>query len=134
MLQGRNLMGVVAGFVAGAMLMVFAAPWAMSAQNAQIAAPYAPGTALVANEFGQPVAVRPANIVTSRASVAPRRVATAPAKPKRSWQKTALVIGGSAGAGAGIGGMVKGGKGALIGAALGGGAAAIYEAIKRHDR
>ena len=52
-------------------------------------------------------------------------------KPKRSWQKTALVIGGSAGAGAGVGALTGGKKGALIGAAIGGGAASIYEAIKR---
>ncbi len=52
-------------------------------------------------------------------------------KPKRSWKKTALVIGGSAGAGAGVGALAGGKKGALIGAAIGGGAASIYEAIKR---
>ena len=51
--------------------------------------------------------------------------------PKRSWQKTALVIGGGTGAGAGIGGLAGGKKGALIGAAIGGGAASIYEATKR---
>jgi hypothetical protein len=49
----------------------------------------------------------------------------------RSWKKTALVIGGSAGAGAGVGAIAGGKKGALIGAAIGGGAASIYEAIKR---
>lgn len=53
------------------------------------------------------------------------------ARPRRSWQKTALVIGGSAATGAGIGGLVDGKKGALIGAAIGGGAASIYEATKR---
>ncbi len=51
--------------------------------------------------------------------------------PKRSWQKSALVIGGSAGAGAGIGALAGGKKGALIGAALGGGAGSIFEAFKR---
>jgi hypothetical protein len=49
----------------------------------------------------------------------------------RSWKKTAMVIGGSTAGGAGIGGLVGGKKGALIGAALGGGAASIYEATKR---
>ena len=57
-----------------------------------------------------------------------RRVAT---KPKRSWQKSALVIGGAAGAGAGIGALTGGKKGALIGAAIGGGAGSIFEAVKR---
>lgn len=49
----------------------------------------------------------------------------------RSWTKTALVIGGSTGAGAGVGGLVGGKKGALVGAAIGGGSAAIFEAVKR---
>jgi len=50
---------------------------------------------------------------------------------RRSWGKTALTIAGGAGTGAGIGGIVHGKKGALIGAAIGGGAASIYEGAKR---
>jgi hypothetical protein len=49
----------------------------------------------------------------------------------RSWQKSALIIGGSAGAGAGIGAAVGGKKGALIGAAIGGGAATVYDQATR---
>ncbi len=49
----------------------------------------------------------------------------------RSWGKTAMIIGGSSGAGAGIGGLIGGKKGALIGAAIGGGAATVYESTKR---
>jgi hypothetical protein len=49
----------------------------------------------------------------------------------RSWKKTAMIIGGSSAAGAGVGGLMSGKKGALIGAAIGGGAASIYEATKR---
>jgi len=52
-------------------------------------------------------------------------------RPRRSWGKSALMIGGSAGTGAGVGAIVKGKRGALIGAALGGGAASIYESAKR---
>ncbi len=48
-----------------------------------------------------------------------------------SWKKPLMVIGGSAAAGAGIGGLIGGGKGALIGAALGGGAGTLYEAARR---
>lgn len=53
-------------------------------------------------------------------------------KPQRSWQKSALLIGGSAGTGAGLGALIGGKKGALAGAAIGGGAAAIYDQVKRH--
>ena len=54
-----------------------------------------------------------------------------PRRARRSWGKSALIIGGSAGTGAGIGGLVKGKKGALIGAALGGGVGSLYEGAKR---
>jgi len=75
--------------------------------------------------------------VTERAVAAPvRRVSTqrvaSEVKPRRTWQKSALLIGGSAGAGAGVGALVGGKKGALAGAAIGGGAAAIYDQVKRH--
>ena len=52
-------------------------------------------------------------------------------RPHRSWGKTALTIAGGAGTGAGIGGIVHGRTGALVGAALGGGAATLYESAKR---
>ena len=52
-------------------------------------------------------------------------------KRGRSWQKSALIIGSSAGIGAGVGAGVKGKKGALIGAALGGGAATIWDQVTR---
>ena len=51
--------------------------------------------------------------------------------PQRSKTKSALMIAGSAATGAGVGGALKGKKGALIGAAIGGGSASIYEAAKR---
>jgi hypothetical protein len=60
------------------------------------------------------------------------RAARETVEKKRSWKKTALVIGGSAGAGAGVGALTGGKKGALIGAAVGGGAGTVYELIKRN--
>jgi hypothetical protein len=51
--------------------------------------------------------------------------------PQRSWGKTALIVGGSAVSGAGLGAVLGGKKGALAGAAIGGGAASIYEATRR---
>ena len=45
----------------------------------------------------------------------------------RDWTKTAMVIGGTTAAGAGLGAIFGGKKGALIGAAIGGGAGTLYE-------
>ena len=92
---------------------------------------YREGRQVAASDIVEyPRAVPARYVVTEPAPrrVAARRVAE---RPKRSWKKTALVIGGSAGAGAGIGALTGGKKGALIGAAIGGGAASIYEAVKR---
>jgi hypothetical protein len=82
-----------------------------------------------------PVIVRrtaaPQQTVYRTAAPAPQRVVVEEPSNKRSWKKTAMVIGGSTAGGAGVGAIVGGKKGALIGAALGGGAASIYEATKR---
>jgi hypothetical protein len=84
------------------------------------------------------VSARPIAAPRTVASVAPARAASTSApvrtEAKRSWQKTALIIGGSAGAGAGVGAIAGGKKGALIGAAIGGGAASIFEAMKRNKQ
>ena len=53
-------------------------------------------------------------------------------KKKRSWEKEALIIGGSAGAGAAIGGIAGGGKGAAIGATAGGVGGLIYDVLTRN--
>ena len=49
----------------------------------------------------------------------------------RDWVKTAMMIGESSAAGAGIGGIFDGKRGALIGAAIGGGAGTLFEVAKR---
>ena len=72
------------------------------------------------------VAALPARRV---ARTAPERV-VAERAPRRDWTKTAMVIGGSSAAGAGLGAIFGGKKGALIGAALGGGAGTLYEVRK----
>ncbi len=101
---------------------------------------YAP-QAYAPQAYGQPVYQQPVYrddivtrpVVRTRTVTQPSRarVVTAEREDKRSWGKTAMIIGGGTGAGAGIGGLIGGKKGALIGAAVGGGAATIYESTKR---
>ena len=52
----------------------------------------------------------------------------------RSWKDSALIIGSSAGAGAGIGALAKGKKGAIVGAAVGGVAATVYDLSTRNKK
>src|SRR5262245_23277318 len=81
--------------------------------------------------------VRPATYETytpaPRRGVTARRVSTSSVERRRGrgWKKTALVIGGTTATGAGLGAIFGGKKGALIGAAIGGGASTIYEARKQ---
>lgn len=91
----------------------------------------------------QPFAAPVVTPVVQRTAAAPRQtvyravepaaapVSRADVKPQRSKTKTVLIIGGSTASGAGLGGLIGGKKGALVGAALGGGAASIYEATRR---
>ena len=98
-------------------------------------APYAnPAYAYPAYQYqpmGAPAAV-PVRTVTTVEQPAPRQTTRVVERaPKRDWKKTALVIGGSTATGAGVGAMFGGKKGALIGAAIGGGASTIYESTKK---
>ena len=54
-----------------------------------------------------------------------------PVRKTRSVKKSVAIIGSSAAVGAGIGALAKGKKGALVGAAIGGGGAAIWDQITR---
>jgi hypothetical protein len=68
---------------------------------------------------------------------APGIVATRPEPPhanKRSWEKDALIIGGSAGAGTAIGALAGGKKGAALGAAGGGVGGLIYDLVTRNKK
>lgn len=158
-IQPRSFAGAAAGLVAGVLLMSFAGIGGLlardNAQNPSAVLACAPSERMLTRQIVQngqlqtiAECVPAATVQTAairNAAAAPRAasvrrtssraaVAQDPEGRERSWKQTALVIGGSAGAGAGIGGAIKGGKGALIGAAIGGGAAAIYEAIKRKDQ
>jgi hypothetical protein len=82
--------------------------------------------------------LEPARVVRTSAPVTVARpqqtrqvVYEQPVKKTRSVKKSAVIIGSSAGVGAAVGAAVKGKKGALIGAAIGGGGAAIWDQVTR---
>ena len=69
--------------------------------------------------------------ITSAPAVVDRRPEPAH-KQKRSWEKDALIIGGSAGAGTAIGAIAGGKKGAAVGATAGGIGGLIYDLATRN--
>ena len=146
----KTLFGAVAGALTlGAVLVsyslgehhTFSRDAAMAAGYDQMAnAYYAPygGMTPVGYAVPQPLPQYASQRVVAPQPVARRAVSQRSysseevAKPTRSWQKSALLIGGSAAGGAGVGALIGGRKGAGIGALLGGGTAAIYDQVKRH--
>jgi hypothetical protein len=122
-------LGYIAGAASGS-----GAPADTLAVTALEAAPAAAATrtAFVTPPAPRPVQVRPSsNEPAPRAASSPAARETEPVQEKRSWKKTALIIGAGAGSGAAVGGIIDGKKGAGIGAAIGGGAASVYEVLKR---
>lgn len=120
------------------------------AADAQAAAAYAqPLAQYAAPVYAQPAPVRysaPRQVVYDDGLEDARVVRTSTARPvqtrqvvyqepvarkTRSVKKSAVIIGSSAAVGAGIGALAKGKKGALIGAAIGGGGAAVWDQITR---
>ena len=88
------------------------------------------------NEGLHPVGVK-SNTTRDEITRAPaviQKQAEAPHSDKRSWEKEALIIGGSAGAGTVIGAVAGGKKGAGIGAAAGGVGGLIYDLITRDKK
>jgi hypothetical protein len=72
----------------------------------------------------------PAPVVSNSGMPRRRVVERVVSRPRRNWKRTAAVIGGSSAAAAGLGAIFGGKKGALIGAAIGGGASTIYETTR----
>jgi hypothetical protein len=108
----------------------YAQPAYAQTAYAQPAAPvrYAPRP-VVYDDLGDARIVR-----TSRSTPVVRTrqvVYDEPVRKKRSVKKSVAIIGSSAAIGAGVGALAKGKKGALIGAAIGGGGAALWDQITR---
>jgi hypothetical protein len=101
-------------------------------------APAAAPQATAVRRVAQPVSNDLPDAQVVPVTSAPRSVRTnqviydeRPSRQTRSVQKSAIIIGSSAGVGAGVGAAVGGKKGALIGAAIGGGGAAIWDQVTR---
>ena len=94
--------------------------------------PYGPAQPYsLVNYPAAPASIGARLVPTALTAPAPQRTVTRTIeRPGRNWGKTALVVGGSTAAGAGLGGIFGGKKGALIGAAIGGGASTIVESLK----
>jgi len=93
---------------------------------------YAPQYAPMQVQAPRPVTVaQPVRTVQTIDDYPPVRRTVVERAPRRDWKKTALIIGGSSATGAGVGAIFGGKKGALIGAAIGGGASTIWETTKR---
>ena len=92
------------------------------------------GTPYFQDEGGVHLIALEPNATREQLVAAPRvvsRRAAAPHEQTRSWQKELLIIGGTAGAGAGVGALTGGKKGAGIGAAAGGAGGLIYDLMTR---
>ena len=72
------------------------------------------------------------SFVQSQPRVVERHPVTETHRHKRALEKEVLIVGGSAGAGAAIGGLAGGGKGAGIGALSGGVAGLVYDLATRN--
>lgn len=75
-------------------------------------------------------AARPVRTVYTPAASRDDETVTIERNRKRDWKRTAMIIGGTSAAGAGVGAIIGGKKGALIGAAIGGGASTIYQTTR----
>jgi uncharacterized protein YcfJ len=103
-------------------------PYAPYALRTPVTYPMNTARPVAAYDPSAQTAPAPRRVVTSTQA---RNTAQAERRAGRDWKRTAMVVGGSTAAGAGVGAVFGGKKGALVGAALGGGASTLYEAIKR---
>ena len=75
---------------------------------------------------------QPVTRTTTGRSVSSAPARTVEVKRGRTWQKSALIIGGSAAGGAGVGALLGGGSGARKGAVVGGLGGLVYDLATRN--
>ena len=116
-------------------------PVAVRGQMAEVRyapAPSAPAEIVrVADQYERPTA-RPAVITEPVEVYRPRSRPVSyetrdVARPQRTVKKSVAIIAGSTAAGAVMGGLVKGKKGAVVGGLLGGGAATVWDQVTRRQ-
>jgi len=93
-----------------------------------VGSPSAPPSAGYLQTVNRPTVARQA------APVQRAPLAQAPVKAKRSTQKSVAIIAGSTAAGAVVGGVATGKKGAVIGGIVGGAAATIWDQVTRRQK
>jgi hypothetical protein len=115
-----------------------ASPYTVGNQQTMPAGSYAPATsyspqyAPMQVQTQRPAVAQPVRTVQTVYDDPPvQRRTVVERAPRRDWKKTAMIIGGSSATGAGVGAILGGKKGALIGAAIGGGASTIWETTRR---
>jgi hypothetical protein len=120
------------------------APGTTQVECVAVAPTYTPASYAFANQAYVQPALAPAVVEPYRAPAGDRIYRAAPAprvtraryeQPRartRSWKKSALIIGGSAAGGAGIGAIIDGGSGAKKGAVIGGVAGVVYDIATRN--
>jgi hypothetical protein len=114
-----------------------AAPVSYAAAPAPVPVNYVPGYGYTQAAIPETRLVQPVYTQPAVRTVEPRRLSTQrverSVRPKRSVKKSAVIIGSSAGVGAGVGALVGGKKGAGIGALVGGGGAALWDQLTRRQ-
>jgi hypothetical protein len=120
---------------------------AVSSSEPLLATALAPATAYAAapernfrpavQTYSAPVRTRSAAPTVQRRTVYREPVSGGSDEPRvhkrtRSWQSSALIIGGSTVGGAVVGGVIGGKKGAVIGGVVGGAAGTIYDRTTRN--